>query len=38
MLHIQAPSIAHESAQCAASRQMCYKQRWTLSVTNLRLN
>jgi len=30
--------VADEPTQCAASLQMCCKQRWMLSVINLRLN
>jgi len=31
-------AVADEPTRCAASRQMCCKQRWTLSVINLQPN
>ena len=34
----QVPAVADEPAQRAASQPTCCKQRWTLSVINLRLN
>jgi len=34
----QASAVADEPLRCAASRQTCCKQRWTLSVINLQPN
>jgi len=35
---VQVSAVADEPMQHATSRQTCCKQRWMLSVTNLRLN
>jgi len=35
---MQVSAVADEPAWCAASLQMCCKQRWMLSVINLQLN
>jgi len=37
-LIIQVSAVAGEPARRAASQQTCCKQRWTLSVINLREN
>ena len=38
LIYDQVSSVADEPARRAASRQTCCKQRWTLSVINLRPN